>query len=362
MIPLREELERIYTRKEAELLDGFRSAIETAPVPKRGAMGRKLLRTLWPDELELISKTHWIQTKEPGVVKLLVPNFAQRRFYKEVIEFCRAEGLPIRAVVLKARQLGFSTFIQAWQYEQCDRESHRRSMTVSYDDTSTEEMFQKTSFIRKNQWFPRIAGRDRANTLEFSDNGSTFYTKTAGNFSAGRSLTVHNLHCSELPMWEDATETLTGLLQAVPARPDTSIFYESTAKGRRGEFYDAWKAAADGRSNAVAFFAPWFWDPEYVLPFPSNDHRNAFGRSLDLLERRLGERHKLSLEQLHWRRYKIQNDLQGSARKFQQEYPSEAEEAFLTSGSPVFNQERIAELEHNATAPLFTGNIFLGVA
>jgi hypothetical protein len=359
MIPPRENLDGYYTQKELEVLDVFRPILTKMKPAEQLPAGRQLLRKLWPDELEYIEKTHWIATKEPGVIKQLRLNYAQKRFYKEVIQRCREDGVPIRAVVLKARQLGFSTFIQSWQFEQCDRENNRRALTVSYDEPTTEEMFQKSLFIRRNQWFPRQTHRERTSTIEFADNNSIFYTQTAGNVSAGRSLTVHNLHCSEVPMWENPGETLTGLLQAVPVRPDTSIFFESTARGRRGEFYDAWQKAVSGDSPWVPFFAPWFWDPEYSLGFTSPDQRNAFGRTLDLVERRLIERHNLSLEQLHWRRYKIKGELQGVEAKFRQEFPSSADEAFLTSGSPVFDQDKVADLERNVTPPLWTGDINL---
>jgi len=359
VIPPREEIEHLYSKTENEMLDAFRTLVARIEPSKRALRGREVLRKLWPDELEYISKTHWITTKEAGEAKLLEPNYAQRRFYKDVIVRCREEGLPIRSVILKARQLGFSTFIQAWQYEQCDREPYRRAMTVSYDDNSTEELFQKSKFIRSHQWFPQEAERERSSTLEFAHNGSTFYTKTAGSLHAGRSFTIHNLHCSEVPMWPNAEETLVGLLDAVPIKPQTSVFFESTAKGRRGAFYESWKKASEGRSRYVPFFAPWFWDPEYQLQFPSEDHKRAFGRGLQRAEAVLMQDHNVTLEQLNWRRAKIADDPQGSEAKFRQEFPSYPEEAFLTSGSPVFNADAVMELERNSAPPLWVGHIHM---
>lgn len=251
-----------------------------------------------------------------------------------------------------------STFAQSWQFEQCERAPNRAALTVSYDDESTKKMFGKVKVIRRNQWFRFGHRKDRDEALEL-DNGSTFHTKTAGNLSAGRGDTVHYLHCSELSSWENAGEILTGLLQAVPLAPETSIIYESTAKGAVGEFYDAWQRAAAGQSEFIPFFAPWFWDPDYALPFPTREQENDFAKSLNLLERRLLDKHKLTHQQLHWRRFKIRNDLQGSEAKFRQEFPSTPEEAFLTTGMPVFNPEAIMELEQNAVAPLWQGDISL---
>lgn len=360
MIPKLEFLEQHYEPAEIDFLERFRPILAKLRRKEDGSYGeagRKMLRTLWPDEAQYIAKTHWIITKQDGLQRLR-HNYAQRRFNQDVIQRCRQENRPIRGIVLKARQLGFSTHVQSWQFEQCERSLNRMALTVSYDDESTKKMFGKVKVIRRNQWFPFIARKDRDEVVELA-NGSSFHTKTAGNLSAGRGDTVHYLHCSELAFWENAEEVLTGLLQAVPLAPDTSIIYESTAKGAVGPFYDAWQRAASGKSEFIAFFAPWFWDPEYSLPFPSDQHRDQFARELDLTERRLVERHSLKMEQLHWRRFKIRNDLQGSEAKFRQEFPSTAEEAFLTTGMPVFNPESIKDLEYNAVAPLWQGDISL---
>lgn len=358
-VPDRGHLEAIgYDKRECDFLEQAGKKLNRlVDDSRRRELGRRILRGLWPEELEFISKTHWISTKTPGVKLLLKPNYAQERFYKDVIQHCRNEGLPIRGVILKARQLGFSTFIQSWQYEQCDRADLRLTMTVSFDDDSTKELFQKAKMIHDNLWFPRVAKRDTRGMLEFA-NKSVFYTRTAGNTRVGRSQTIHHAHCSEIPMWDDPAEALTSLTATVPFSPESSLLYESTAKGAFGEFYDAWQAADSGESDFVPFFAPWFWDPNYQLAFPSDDHKRDFGRSLSRKDRGYMARHKLSLEQMRWRSAKIK-ELQGSVRRFQQEYPAEAMEAFLTTGSPAFNPEAVAELAANSTAPLWQGDIML---
>ena len=359
VIPPQDELEAIgYDKAEVEKLVTFGKALNPIKEPlRRGELGRQLLRKLWPDELEFISKAHWIKTKVPGQKVLLEPNYAQKRFYKEVIEHCREEGMPIRGIILKARQLGFSTFIQSWQYEQCDRGSLRGSMTVSYDDESTKELFQKAKMIHDNLWFPRTTDRDSRGQLAF-DNGSSFFTRTAGNLNLGRSQTIHHAHCSEVPMWPDAGEALTSLGDAIPLQPGTSIFYESTAKGAYGEFYEDWSDAEAGKSNFVPFFAPWFWDEEYQIAFPDEDRKRAFGRSLGVKDRKYMARHHLTLEQMRWRAAKIA-DARGNVRRFQQENPADPMEAFLTTGSPCFDPELVSELASNATEPFWSGDIVL---
>lgn len=360
MIPAAEVLETLYTDDEVEQLLRLKSILGKMPEAERAHAAREGLRAVWPDEVTHIERTHWIRLKEPGQVALLKFNYAQRRFYREVIEHCRKEKRPIRAIVLKGRQLGFSTFIQAWQYELCNRESNRWALTVSYDDVSSGLLAGKAAFVHRNLWYPRKLRTKNTDVIEFKEpHGSAFHVRTSGNLNVGRGDTYHHLHCSEVPMWSNAEEVLGGLLQSVPAKPGTSIFFESTAKGAVGAFYDEWQKAEAGASDYIPFFAPWFWDPDYVLEFGGPEARAAFERSLDLVERRLLDQHALSLEQLHWRRFKIRNDLQGNEALWRQEYPSTAQEAFITSGSPVFNPDAVSDLERNAKAPQWVGDIFL---
>lgn len=360
MIPSREELEQHYDPKEVELLERIRVATQAIQnEARRSEVGKKLIHGMWPDELERISKTHWIQTKERGM-QLLKVNYAQKRFYDDVIVSCRKDKRPIRGIILKARQLGFSTFMQSWMFDQCDTNANRVAMTISYDDASTEELFQKAKTIRDRQFFPRGSKRERRATVEFdAPHSSTFYTRTAGNASAGRGITIHHLHCSEVPMWPDPESVTVSVHQSVPTRPFTSIIWESTAQGAMGLFYDTWNAAEAGESDFVPFFAPWFWDPEYMLPFASKDHLNKFMRSLSLEDEDYQQRFKLTPEQMQWREHKIRNDLSGSYAQFQQEFPACAEEAFLTTGSPVFNPKAVRALQDHAVAPMWSGDIFL---
>lgn len=358
-MPSARELEVLgYETAEIDTLVKAGRALNAVESPsRRNALGREILRKLWPDELEFIGKTHWIATKEAGTKKLLRPNYAQMRFYRDVIERCRKAGLPVRGITLKARQLGFSTFFQAWQYEQCDGSPLRSSLTVSYDDPTTMELFRKARMIHDHMWFPRPTTRRAARDMEF-DNGSIFFARTAGNTRLGRSQTLHHVHLSETAMWDNAEEAITSVVQCVPSQPGTSIFYESTARGAFGSFYDAWVAAEDGRSPFVPFFAPWFWDEEYRLEFPDEEGKGVFYKTLGNRDRHYMKRHGLSIEQMRWRDWKIK-ELGGSRRRFEQEFPASPQEAFLTTGAPVFDPEKVMDLQSNVTDPYWHGDIVL---
>lgn len=349
--------EPAYTQEELEQLDIIREVLMSMPAKDRWRAGNEALRALWPDVLDYIRHTYVIKTKVIGERVLFKPNYAQRRMWDDVIEPAIRANRPLRVIILKARQLGFSTFIQMLFYAWCELESVRNAITVSYSEDSTVELFQKTIFTRRHHWFPWPHRRDRSNKLELT-NESSMHAQTAGTDTVGRSHTFHYAHCSEVPMWVDADEAFTSLLQAVPDQPGTCIFIESTARGATGPFYDQWRAAERGESGYAPFFAPWFWDPEYVIDVPV-DARRAFEEQMDFDERLLVSQFKLTLEQLHWRRRCIKDKCAGSVKKFQQEYPSTAEEAFLTSGSPCFDAHAVARLAQNARPALWTGEISL---
>lgn len=362
-VPDRKALEGIrpaYTPDEIEKLVWIGDTINHLDDAPRQHLGREYLRALWRDEATFIAKTHWIRTKIPGRLARMEFNYAQERLH-QIIREQQEKNEPVRIIVLKARQLGFSTFIQSWHYEQCDRNENRVALTISYDEASTIEMFNKASMIHDRMWFPRVTRRSSRNLLEFGDDhGSVFHTRTAGNPNAGRGDTYHHLHLSEVPMWDNSSEVLDAVLQAVPSGPDTSVILESTAKGAVGDFYEMWCGAEDGKNGYIPFFAPWFWDPEYSIDFKGNaTARRAFARSLSREDKEYMEKHGLTIEKMAWRHHTIRDKLRGSKRRFDQEYPTEPKDAFLTSGTPAFNAAAVADLHHNAAPPLWQGDILL---
>lgn len=362
-LPDRETLERLggYEDDEVKIISEAAEAFNRMTLPERKQLGPEFLHTLWPDPFTFAEKTHVILDNRVGSESFgqlirLVPNYAQRKLI-EIMRKQQKDGVPIRIVICKARQLGMSTFLQSWMFNRCDYIPNHRSMTISYDEDSTKEMFQKQITIKRNLWCPQETIRDSSNLIEFK-NGSVFLTATAGKFNAGRSFTLHALHMSETPMWPNSSEVLTAVLQTVAKHPDTAVFMESTAKGAQGSFYEYWNAAEEGRSSFHPFFAPWFWDPEYTYHFKSDDDRNQWRkRFLKPEDAKYMRKYDLSIDQMAWRYYKIQDDLEGNPLRFRQEYPAEAREAFLSSGSPRYNADLVDALAHQVEKPIYVGDI-----
>ena len=153
-------------------------------------------------------------------------------------------------------------------------------------------------------------------------------------WKAGRGTTPTIAHLSEVAFWQYDEKILAGLFQGISAAHGTEVILESTANGAQGEFYRLWKGAVAGENEYIPIFLPWFITPEYRRAAPE-------GMALSIEEEKLKEKFDLDLDQLYWRRLKI---AEGGKLKFQQEYPASAEEAFIVSGSNVFNVEKLDAL------------------
>lgn len=276
-----------------------------------------------------------------GKIVPFVLNKAQEIVLSKIEDQIR-RGVPIRLLILKARQKGISTLIEAYIFWRTSFRYHRSSAIVSHEAKSTDHLYNM--FIRYYDNLPPELKPelDRKNEkgLTYGVLDSFIKCWTAGTGDVASSYTLLDLHLSEVPKWQDAKTTLTSLLQTVPDHNDTMVIMESTAKGIGGEFYDRWQVAKAGESNYEPVFLSWLLDDEYTLPFADKEDELKFERSLDDIELGLIEA-GATLYHLHWRRKiglpdKCGNDID----QFRQEYPSNDIEAFIASGSPFFDQKK----------------------
>jgi hypothetical protein len=287
----------------------------------------------------------------------------------------RDAGKPMRAVILKARKLGFSTFAQGLLLQRTTLKPLHRSIIVAHNQTTAgaivemaELMYGHLPHLEDSELTlkPPIANRRRLkeirfgapdrftrfNERDFGMGHSSLLIDTAREFEAGRGHTFQSVHGSEVGFWPDLKRKLTSLLNAVPSDdPDTLVMLESTANGHNA-FKEIWDAASEGTSDFYPFFAGWHEDPRY--------RRKFLGRSREVFkigEHNFGEEepeltdvYGLSLEQLNWRRWAIENLCQSDLNLFRQEYPSFPEEAFLATGQTVFGGVLIQKAVRAATA------------
>ena len=272
------------------------------------------------------------------------------------LEAQRFEGRPQRAIILKARQLGFSTYVQGKLIQRTTQRENHHAVVVAHDRETggklfaagdrfyrylpNEEGLKPEKFSHRRSRFLHF-GEEQDDGLIYPD--STYLVDTANEFEAGRGATYHSAHLSEVAFYADPIAKYTALMQAVPDDPDTLVVLESTANGSN-LFKDLWDDAVEGRSDFVAHFWAWHQHAEYTLPFANDAEREnfrvgegPFGED----EPRLIELFNLTKEQLHWRRWTIANKLAGKLDRFRAEYPSTPEDAFISTGRQVFDQNLV---------------------
>ena len=295
------------------------------------------------------SKCIKIRTKDAKIVPLVL-NRAQKRFLEAILDQWQRTG-RVRVVVLKARQLGLSTLWGALSYWWISQHRATKGIVVTHKGDATTALFDMTKRFHKEMESSMrpSTGRSSAKELNFDKLDSGIIVATAGSDTVGRGETLQLAHLSEAGLWpkSKAAEIGNGLLQAVPNEDNTFVCIESTARGKTGWFYAQYAAAISQEGFGSGYslvFLPWYFADEYSSPVPEN-----FQRTEDEIELAAAvfEEHQESLTdgQLVWRREKIAQD---GLDLFKQEYPSNAEEAFLTSGAPVFNAQYLNECEKTA--------------
>lgn len=299
-----------------------------------------------------IEKYIKIRTKEGKIVSFKLNN-PQQRLYDIIKEQKKAKK-PVRIIILKARQMGFSTLTESILFKETVTKFNRRTGIITHLASATSNLFNMSKLMLDKlpeEMKPSIK-RSNAQELIFdNDEGTGLKSKikcmTAGTSGVGRSDTFDNLHLSELAFWEgDVTATLTGLFQAVPNLPDTMIIIESTANGYE-KFKELWDQAVDGESDFIPLFVAWFELPEYSMPYS--------GFKLTKEEEELKSLYNLTNDQLEWRRWCIRNNCQNDLEQFKQEYPSCPEEAFISTGKCVFDKEAIINRLRYVPKPIKQG-------
>lgn len=289
-----------------------------------------------------------IKTKEGKIVPFKL-NESQEKLYRAIMEQVE-EGKPVRIIILKARQMGFSTLTEGLIFHDTATHFLHNAMIITHKDEATTNLFNmsKLFFERLPERMRPMMKASNAKELIFENPTkdpkkkekrpglrSKIKCTTAGGKGVGRSDTLTTLHASEVAFWPgDILDTLAGILQAVPSLPGTMVIYESTANGFNA-FKQLWDDAVSGKTDFVPLFFPWFEMQTYRKPY--------HGEELTAEEKDILERFQLDHEQIMWRRWQIANNCNNDIKKFKQEYPSTPEEAFIATGESVFDTEAISK-------------------
>lgn len=310
-------------------------------------------------EFPEFAKTYLHITPKSGGVIPFALNRPQLRLWN-LIQDVRAKGEPVRIIILKARQMGFSTMSLGMMYQYATIRVGVMTFLAAHDDDSTRDLFDRVRLMYDLAPAKPMTRYSNKTELDFSnpkremsrsDPGlqSKIRIGTAGKARLGRSKTLRYLHLSEVAFWDNAKRVLLGLEQALPDDPDTVEIIESTANGVGGEFYDRWKRVELGEEAGSwrGIFFAWHDFEEYRRPLRDDGTMEPVPtcavseEEFRAEERELAALCDLDQEQLNWRRWAIVSKCGNSLDLFKQEYPSTPQEAFLTSGRPIFNRALI---------------------
>jgi len=275
-----------------------------------------------------------VRSKRKGLVRL-IPNRAQMEY---------ARRCTRRNIVLKARQLGITTYIAARYFVQTITQPGTMTVQVAHNQESAEEIFKIVHRFLENlpeatQKGALITSRANVRQIVFPHLDSEYRVETADE-NAGRGLTIHHLHCSEVARWSrGGIEALASLRAAVPN--DGDIALESTPNGAGGVFYEEWQRADE--TGYTKHFFPWWYAQEYQGDLTKLD----VGPLTDE-EQELVSKHKLTDAQIAFRRTK-KAQFRGLAA---QEFAEDPVACFRASGESVFEMEAIERALQGCGEPL----------
>jgi hypothetical protein len=272
-----------------------------------------------------------ILTKKGKLIPLLL-NRAQRYAHARIEEQLARTG-KVRAIILKGRQQGLSTYITARYYWKATGELGKRVQIMTHLDEATDNLFTMVKRYHANN-NPLLKPRVRFNNakeLSFSTLDTNYKVTTAGSKATGRSATIQYYHWSEVAFSPGAKAHMAGVGQAVPDEPGTEVILESTANGLGNTFHAKVVEALAGEGDYELIFIPWFWEDSYSRDVPADATWDD-----DEIEYR--DVYDCTWGQLYWRKCKIRDDFDGDATLFDQEYPADVMMAFAAGTAKALIQ------------------------
>lgn len=267
---------------------------------------------------------------------------AQRRLLRE---------MHYKNIILKARQLGFTTFICIFLLDYALFNRNKQIGIIGPTQTDTGVIFRKIKVAWEN-FSPEIKNFLRLGTegdskveYEFT-NGSIIRVSTSLRSGTYQAVLITEFGKISARFPEKAEEIITGTLPAVPAQG--LVFIESTAEGEDGRYHEMVQESLETvrmhRALTIKdykfFFFPWYQNPSNKVPGEIFIPEEMMQYLLKM-ERLC--KVTFTTEQRNW--YYLESKIQ--KQKMKQEHPSTPEEAFLTSGNKLFDGQVIDDHREN---------------
>ena len=333
----------------------------------------------------------YIKNKGGGPDVLFRLTRPQRKLV-EVLEGMRTHNIPIRLILLKARQWGGSTTIQLYMaWLQLVLRVGLNSLIIAHQGMGSDEimdMFNRMMASYPVEMLHKLGEKYNDNEETFVGVGKSGAIKrvpqrnckikigTAERPDSCRGGDYNLVHLSEVGLWKTTDgkkpeDIVRSACSGMVYRPYTMVVYESTANGTGNFFQREYDAAKAGRSMFKALFIAWYDIDIYTLPFASDDERADF--AISLWENRnnhnvMSDREECgaylwklwtygaTLEAIHW--YVVERSGKNSHSVMASEYPSDDIEAFVNSGSHVFDEALVDKLKAGCRPPKFIGDVY----
>jgi hypothetical protein len=257
------------------------------------------------------------------------------------------ENMTGRDIILKARQLGVSIFIQALMEKKVMFDTARvTTFADTYDNVQKLRDYGNTFYRlwpEDYEGFKPQRGESSIRKVTYPKTNSVSIIATAGAKTAGRAGTISDLHLSEFAYYADQKQVMQSALQAVTQ--DGNIVIESTANGEGDVFHGLCMDAMGGAGKWALHFYPWWWGTEYAVPLLPGEVITYTEEELITIQKAKRGGFDLTPEQIKFRRDKIADDFRGDVFSFLQEYPEDITTAFKASGDSVFGDFKHALME-----------------
>lgn len=310
-----------------------------------------------------------IRDKESGKEMPFILRKPQQKLLKMLTEDLFG-GVPVRVIVLKARQWGGSTLIDLWEaWIQIFHRENWNSVIVAHQKDAARNirsMYQLMARKHPNEiqeiTLKNFEGSQSNKILV--ERGCVISIGSVRNPESLRSSDIKLVHASEVGLWGDnkkikGDDLAQAIIASVPNIPFSAIVLESTAKGIGNYFHRTWKGAEEGKNGFRPCFVAWFEIDMYWRAFRDERDRAKFIASMSAEE---WERWDLgaTLEGLHWYRYEL--SVMQSDYRMKQEFPSTPQEAFATTGRYVHSPADIDFLRKGCREPKFVGTLMATTA
>jgi hypothetical protein len=326
------------------------------------------------------AENYHVITSEDEGFKTLYPFWDSQEIIYEKVIGLQKKKLPVKIVVLKARQLGSSVLSEALIFHKTIFNAGCNTLVVAQDPGQADYLFgmARTAYDSLPWWMRPEAryeakGRylvfDRKDPMERLTNPglkSQIFVEASNKMTGvavGR--TVHCAHLSELSNWDNDAVLAEQIFPTMNAQDELAIM-ESTARGRKNFWHTFWIAAWEGKVEWTPIFIEFFRVKKYSLSIPEGFKFEAT-KDEEALRIKVQEKTSIRIadEQFYWRRKKMEefSALQGNEFKFYQEYPSATwMEAFQGSGVCAFNRRKLQYiLETRCCDPFWYGEIELEI-